>query len=832
MRLPGFVHGAQRHDRCRRLALLAAAMGIVLSAGYCQAASPSLSIIMPRGVQRGADHVLTFSGARLGDAQEVFFYSPGFTVTKIEPVDANNFKAHVTVAPDCRLGEHVAQVRTASGISDYRTFYVGALAAVAEVEPNTEFEKPQAVPFNSTVEGVVDNEDVDYYVIDAVKGQRISAEVEGMRLGTALFDPYVAILDSKRFELAAADDTALALQDCAVSVIAPEDGKYIVQIRESAYGGNGGCRYRLHIGGFPRPLVVYPAGGKLGESMEATFLGDPSGEIKQTVTLPAAYDAQYGLFAQDASGISPSGNVFRLFEHGNALEVEPNNEIAQGTPMELPLAMNGVISEPGDVDCFKFKAKKGEVYEVECYARRIRSPLDPVMNLYYADGRGITGADDARGPDSYFRFQVPEDAEYVLRVTDHLGKGGPNFVFRVEFTPVKPALTLGIPRVERYSQYRQTIYVPRGNRFAALISANRINFGGDLVLEGNDLPAGVKMDADPMPANLNVMPVVFEAAADAPLAGKLVDFTARHADASTGIRGGFENRADFLIGEPGQSLYRWCDVNRLAIAVVEELPFQLEIVAPNVPLVRNGSMQLKVVAKRKEGFTAAINVQLPFLPPGVGAASSVAIPEGQNECLYPLNANSGAQLGAWRLFALGYADINGPAWVSSQLTKLEIAEPYVTLAMERASSEQGQPAQIYCKLTHATPFEGAAKATIVGIPPKVTIPELEFTKDTQELVFQVATDPASPVGKHRLYCNLVITQNGEPITSTAGEVELQIDAPLPKPTEPAPAAAPAVAAAPTPAPAAPAAKPLSRLEKLRQAAKEKQSGAAPAGGGS
>ena len=31
---------------------------------------------------------ITFSGARLNDAQEIFFYSPGFAVTKIEPVDA------------------------------------------------------------------------------------------------------------------------------------------------------------------------------------------------------------------------------------------------------------------------------------------------------------------------------------------------------------------------------------------------------------------------------------------------------------------------------------------------------------------------------------------------------------------------------------------------------------------------------------------------------------------------------------------------------------------------------------------------------------------------
>src|SRR5207237_1001369 len=120
------------------------------------------------------------------------------------------------------------------------------------------------------------------------KGQRVSAEIEGMRLGETLFDPYVAILDSKRFELAASDDAPLLGQDGIASVVIPADGTYYVQVRESAYGGSGGCRYRLHVGTFPRPTAVVPAGGKPGEEIEVQFLGDPAGEFKQKVKLPKA----------------------------------------------------------------------------------------------------------------------------------------------------------------------------------------------------------------------------------------------------------------------------------------------------------------------------------------------------------------------------------------------------------------------------------------------------------------------------------------------------------------------------------------------------------------
>ena len=108
------------------------------------------------------------------------------------------------------------------------------------------------------------------------------------------------------------------------------------------------------------------------------------------------------------------------------------------------------------------------------------------------------------------------------------------------------------------------------------------------------------------------MPVVFEAAADAPLSGKLVDFIARHAE-NPAIRGGFQNRAEFIIAAPGQSMYSWRDVDRLAVAVLDELPFKIDVIEPKVPLTQNGSMNVKVVATRKEGFKAPITLLFPFL---------------------------------------------------------------------------------------------------------------------------------------------------------------------------------------------------------------------------
>src|SRR5260370_33248540 len=204
------------------------------------------------------------------------------------------------------------------------------------------------------------------------------------------------------------------------------------------------------------------------------------------------------------------------------MEVEPNDTHQPATRVpELPIALTGVISKAGDVDHFRFTVKTGQTYDVHCYARRLGSPLDSVMSIAPFGGGAIIANDDAVGPDSYFRFTAPADGDYVLAVTDHLGKGGPTYFYRIEFTPVQPKVTLSIPKVDifGYSQERQVISVPRGNRMATLISASRLDFAGELVFGAEGLPQGLSMHCENVPANLDAVPVVFEAAADAPVAG-------------------------------------------------------------------------------------------------------------------------------------------------------------------------------------------------------------------------------------------------------------------------------------------------------------------------
>ncbi|MFM7149801.1 MAG: peptidase, partial [Gemmataceae bacterium] len=101
-------------------------LALSILATTLSAATPVLNGVSPRGVQRGKDVVLVFSGARLADAKEVLFYTPGFQVGKLEVVNDAQVKVTVNIPATCDLGEHAVRLRTQSGLSELRTFWVGA----------------------------------------------------------------------------------------------------------------------------------------------------------------------------------------------------------------------------------------------------------------------------------------------------------------------------------------------------------------------------------------------------------------------------------------------------------------------------------------------------------------------------------------------------------------------------------------------------------------------------------------------------------------------------------------------------------------------------------
>ena len=607
------------------------------------------------------------------------------------------------------------------------------------------------------------------------------------------------------------------------AIIAPDDGAYVIEVRESAYGGSDVCKYRLHVGAFPRPTAVLPAGGRPGETLEVKWLGDPKGEWVTSQTLPTAGTDEFELFAQDDQGVSPSPIRIRVNDLANVLEVEPNDALDKATVFAAPAALNGVVGQPGDVDHFRFPAKKGENYDIRVLAAQpMRSPLDAVLTVTRSNGAGVAGNDDSGGPDSYLRFTAPEDDDYLVIVRDQLLDGAPNFVYRIEVAPVVPALTLSLP--ERIQYVPVTASVPRNNRMAFMLNAARVNFGGDLDIAIEGMPAGVTVDPIKMSGSLSSIPVLLTAAADAPKDGALVDLIGRPVDQNVAVVGHLQQRTMLVRGQNNIDVWGH-DADRMAVAVTEESPYTISIVQPQAPIVRDGAMSLKIVATRKEGFNEPIAIYLLYNPPGIGSSGSVSIPAGQTEATIPLTANGSAAIGTWPIIVLARSKVgNGDVDIASQAANLEISDRYFTFAFEKAAAELGQEAEVLVRIQKQRDFDGTATAELLGLPAKTaTDPKpLEFTKDTADMLFKVKIEPDARPGKYQgLVCRATVTVNGEPVVHTLGAGELRVDQPLPPKVD-----APAPAPEPEPKPAAeePAARRLSRLEQLRLERQQNQEG--------
>src|SRR6185503_4595863 len=260
-------------------------------------------------------------------------------------------------------------------------------------------------------------------------------------------------------------------------------------------------------------------------------------------------------------------------------------------------------------------------------------------------------------------------------------------------------------------------------------------------------------------------PVVFEAASDAPVTGKLLDLAATTSGASAHWRNDVE-----LVQGPNNTVYYATRVDKLLVAVTEAAPFKLRIEQPKVPIVQGGSMELKVVAERDPGFDEPITVRLVWNPPGVTSQPDITIPKGENSAFYTLNAKGNANLRSWKIAVHGSATVNGGSlWVSSPLTPLEIAEPFLTAKIETSACQPGKSTNIVVKLDQKIPFEGKATIRLIGLPEKAEVPEKEITCKDTEVVFPLKVDPTCPTGSHKnLFCTAAIKKAGEVIPHNLG----------------------------------------------------------------
>lgn len=769
---------------------------ILMSASQLlQAAPPSLERLFPAAGQRGAPFSVTVTGAGLQNVAEVMFYSPEVRCERLEPRSDNELVLHLLAKDDCQPGMYAFRVRSAEGISELQVVGISRLPVVVESEPNDATERAQRLTANegwqgTTIVGTVEAGDVDSFCVTLKKGDRLSAEAEAMRAGGAMLDVVLNVLSPQGDWLAVVDDTPLRRQDPVVSVIAPEDGDYIIQLHESNFEGDESSRYALHIGTFPAPQWVYPAGGPTGQTVAVTFGGDATGAIAQEFTLQHSVGTM-PLFCEHQGKLAVSGIPFRVSTFENVLEQEPNDTPAElvSTSATLPVALNGCLQEPGDVDGFRIRAEAGQKINVEVFASRIGSPADTLLEIRSESGQIIAASDDGISHDSHVAVTFPASAEYIVRVTDKRGNGGDGFIYRVELSPFEPQVAAFLSRPNRLSQERQSIVVPRGNRVVTFLACQRSGFMGDVSLAVSGLPDGVHLPGALIPSDRFWVPMVIEADASAEIGGRLVQVEASGTTTTGSVIGNFRQVVDLVAGSADQ-LFQSAEVDRLAVAVIEEVPYSIQLSEPVSSLAPDSTVNLEIVATRAEGFDAPLEVTLPFLPPWVDGPDKVIIPADQTTVNYPIHAWPKAVPRTWTICAEAKPGLSPDAMpdrsgmnenrrrrskplartaVASNLVSLKIDISPVVGSIATVVAEQGMSCDVVCVLERRGDLPDRLTAVLEGLPNRVTASVVQVASGNQELRFVLTPESSCPVGTFPdLMVRLEGTMNGQTVSWMVG----------------------------------------------------------------
>ena len=703
---------------------------LFLVAPFARAASPILFAIEPPCGQRGTTQQVVLRGAYIEDIEAVLAHEAGVKITLLGealPLASGDkrlreVKASIEIPADQPPGNVHLRIRTRTGISSPRQFHVNRLPIINEVlEQTASRDKAQLVPMEHTVWGHLLRYETDWFRIALRKGQRCSLEMLGLRISPTIIDGVLRVFtpDGKLFK--EADTSALYYHDPVCSFIAPVEGEYRVSLHDprhgveqndARYGFGSDCLYVIHVGDYPQPDAVWPLGGKLGETRDFTFIGAVGGAFQQRVTLPQretfrrgpvnALEGGWPFQIPDAvypvqDGIVGMGPVFVMASpqpsEMEQREKHDSRENAQALP-QPPFVVEGIISKPGEVDWYSFAAKKGDLFEVSVFARRLRSKLDPVLT-------SISGKDTKN--DDIANFQVDsrltlkmEDDRCLLSVADSRGEGGADFAYRlvVEKPQARGVLTTEplekqtlIPRFKAGQQ----MAVPRGGR--CLLLLRTLELGGRLPpfrAEVSGLPKGVQAEiAEALPGQ-TYHPIVLTSTADAPLDATFA--TPRGMPVNGGPPIEFQQDLGLINGHPAQSHWHTPTFEQVAVATVERLPFSVTMsLADKVP--QGGKAKLLVKVQRDAGWSQPVMLMFPCQPPG-SDVNTIEVPAEKSEVEVSFDVTASAAAGRWPLVAVAtdsdlahlrndkwpYYDQNeggtrGLNWTCTPITYLEILPP-------------------------------------------------------------------------------------------------------------------------------------------------------------
>ncbi len=206
-----------------------------------------------------------------------------------------------------------------------------------------------------------------------------------------------------------------------------------------------------------RITSVFPPGGQQGATVDVTVGGgtdldeldqmvfshpgisavqkkDANGNpVANTFTVSVSSEVTAGLYDLRVRGLFGLSNprMFRVDTLPEIAEVEPNNVLAQATPVTMGTVVNGRANGGTDVDFFKVSVEAGQTLVVRSETARIDSPMQPVIQLFNSAGRRLSESRRVFSQEASLVYTAAKAEELVVRVQDLVYGGGDQFVYRL-----------------------------------------------------------------------------------------------------------------------------------------------------------------------------------------------------------------------------------------------------------------------------------------------------------------------------------------------------------------------------------------------------------------
>jgi len=714
--------------------------------------APTLNMPAPMGMLRGTKLELTLTGTNLAEPTGLWTSFPAKVVI---PTDNNNGKdnaklrVQLEVPADAPIGFQSMRLATSRGMSNSRLFCIDDLPQIQEVETNNSKMTPQAVPIPCTVAGRADAEKSDYYKVTVKAGQRVSFEILGHRLGSA-FDPEIRLFDPRNGREITYSNDAPGLQtDSRLTYTFKDAGDYLIELRDATNRGGPDFFYRLRIGDFPCATAPVPLAAKRGSKVAVHFAG-PSveGVAPVEVTMPTdAAVEEVWVAPKGSNGLHGWPVALLCSDHEEALEQEPNNEIAKANRVAVPGGITGRFVEKDDLDYYVFTAKKSQRLTIQGDTLELHTPTLLYMVLKDAKGAEITKANPQAAPpaDQRIDFTPPADGDYYLEIQHLNYVGGPNEVYRITITPYEPGFEISLG-LDRYD-------IPQTGNHLVPINVTRRDYTGPIevsvvgptgITGQTTIPAGAptapNVHAGSLPVNVDekvpVGPHSIKILGRATINGKVVSHFANQR--------GPVSQALANLGYPPRFLF-----TEVGLAVTEKPPFALAAKFDQPELLRGSPASVTITATRSAGFTEEIALSANGVPANVAPALK-NIPKDQNEVKVQLTPAANAAIGSFPLSFTGKAKFNNKDFtVTSQPTPLNVVMPF-DLKVEPLPLKliQGDKAKVKVSATRKAGYKGVIALELRNLPVNVTAPKSTLTADQMTLEIEViAAANAAPGDK-------------------------------------------------------------------------------------